>query len=266
MTPATCLSARVARQRLTKNAKMNILLALSLLLGSFLNVCIYRIPRGESIAYPPSHCRACGHRLTARELVPLLSWLWQRGRCRHCGAAISWRYPLVELLTAVLLTLVYLRFGWSWATVYWSAITALLIVISFIDLDTLEIPTELVMGGAVLATAYNCFSRRPFAEWALGGLLGFGLFYLIYHLSRGGMGGGDVRLAGLLGLALGWRQLLLALFISFTSGAVIALLLLLTGRAKRGDPIPFGPFLAAGGYLAALWGEQIVRWYLGLFF
>ncbi len=234
-------------------------------IGSFLNVCIYRLPRGESLAFPPSHCATCRHQLALRELIPVLSWLWQRGRCRHCGAKISGRYPLVELLTAVLLTLVYYQFGWSWATLFWSAMTALLIVISFIDIDTMEIPTYLVMGGAVLAAAYNWFTGRNPWDWVLGGLLGFGLFYLIYTLSRGGMGGGDVRLAGMLGLALGWQQLLTALLLAFTSGALVSLLLLASRRVSRKDPIPFGPFLALGGYVAALWGEQLVIWYLRLF-
>lgn len=234
--------------------------------GSFLNVCIYRIPCHESIAYPPSHCPECGHQLGALELIPVLSWLWLRGRCKHCGVAISWRYPLVELLTAGMLTLVYLQFGWSWAMLFWSALTALLIVISFIDLDTMEIPTEMVIGGAVLVTAYNWLSGKPPLDWLLGGALGFGLFYLIYWFSRGGMGGGDVRLAGFLGLALGWRHLLVALLIAFVAGALVSLSLLLTKRVTRQTAIPFGPFLAAGGYATALWGEQLIRWYSNLFF
>ncbi len=195
----------------------------------------------------------------------MLSFLWQREQCKHCGSAISWRYPLVELLTAVLLTLVHLQFGWSWTTLFWSAMTALFIIISFIDLDTMEIPTELVIGGAVLATAYNWLSGKPPVDWLLGGAIGFGLFYLIYVLSRGGMGGGDVRLAGLLGLALGWQQLLTALLLAFTGGALVSLLLLASGRVSRRDPIPFGPFLALGGYIAALWGERLINWYLGFF-
>jgi leader peptidase (prepilin peptidase)/N-methyltransferase len=165
----------------------------------------------------------------------------------------------------MLLTLVYLRFGLSWATLFWSALTALLIVISFIDLDTMEIPTGLVVGGAVLATAYNAYSGNPPINWLLGGALGFGLFYLIYWLSRGGMGGGDVRLAGLLGLALGWRQLLTALLLAFTLGALVSLLLLAARKLGRKDAVPFGPFLAIGSYVAALWGEQLVDWYLRLF-
>lgn len=238
----------------------------SFLLGSFLNVCIYRIPRGESIAYPPSHCPQCQQRLGPLELIPVLSFFWQRGRCRHCSAPISWRYPLVELLTAVLLTIVYLRFGWSLELVYYAGLTALLIVISFIDLDTMIIPTQLIGVGVVWASAYNLYTQQSLLDWLLAGVLGYGLFYLIYLVSRGGMGGGDVRLAGLLGLVLGLRLLACALLIAFVSGAVISLLLLASGRANRKTAVPFGPFLAIGCYVAALWGHSILNWYLGLFF
>lgn len=239
---------------------------IALLLGSFLNVCIYRIPRGESIVYPPSHCPRCQQRLGPLELIPLLSFIWQRGRCKHCGASISWRYPLVETLTAVLLTVVYLRFGWSLELVYYAGLTALYIVISFIDLDTMIIPTQLVVVGVVGASAYNLYTRQPWAKWLLSGVLGYGLFYLIYVLSRGGMGGGDVRLAGLLGLVLGPKLLLCALLIAFVTGAIISLALLSCGRANGKTAIPFGPFLAFAGYVAALWGPAILNWYLELFF
>jgi len=164
-----------------------------------------------------------------------------------------------------MLTLVYLRFGLSWTSLFWSALTALLIVISFIDIDTMEIPTNLVLVGVVMAIVHNLFVGFPYRDWLLGGGLGFGLFYLIYWLSNGGMGGGDVRLAGMLGLALGWRQLLIGLLLAFVSGALVSLALLLAGRVSRRDPIPFGPFLAVGGYVAALWGEQIVQWYTSFF-
>ncbi len=240
--------------------------SVGLLLGSFLNVCIYRIPRGESIVFPPSHCPQCQHRLGPLELIPLLSFLWQRGRCRHCSAPISWRYPLVELLAAVLLSIVYLRFGWSPELVYYSGLTALLLVISFIDLDTMVIPTQLVGVGVVWASAYNIYTRQPLLDWLLAGALGYGLFYLIYILSRGGMGGGDVRLAGLLGLVLGLKQLACALLIAFVAGAIVSLLLLASGRANRKTAIPFGPFLAIGCYVAAMWGQATLNWYSGLFF
>ncbi|NLY54814.1 MAG: prepilin peptidase [Firmicutes bacterium] len=233
----------------------------ALLVGSFLNVCIYRIPRQESVAYPPSHCPHCQQRLGPLELIPLISFLWQRGRCRHCAAAISWRYPLVELLTAILLTLVYLRFGWSLDLVYYGGLTALYIVIGFIDLSTMLIPTELVVGGMLWVTAYNLFTRQAISNWLLGGVLGCGLFYVIYVVSRGGLGGGDVRLASLLGLALGLERLPLALILACISGAAVAIFLLITRRANGKTPIPFAPFLAAAGYVAALWGEAIKLWY-----
>lgn len=239
---------------------------IALLIGSFLNVCIYRIPRAESIAFPPSHCPKCQHQLGPSELIPLFSFLWQRGRCRHCGAVISWRYPLVELLTTLLLTLVYLRFGWSLELVYYGGLTALLLVISFIDLDSMLIPTRLVGLGMVMSIAYNLHTRQPWWDWLLAVILGYGLFYLIFMLSRGGMGGGDVRLAGMLGSVLGLRLLALALLIAFVSGAVVGLLLLVSGRADRKTAIPFGPFLAGGCFIGFIWGQALLDWYLGLFF
>ncbi|NLW17210.1 MAG: prepilin peptidase [Firmicutes bacterium] len=240
--------------------------SMGLLLGSFLNVCIYRIPRGESVVFPPSHCPQCGERLGPGELVPVFSYLWQRGRCAHCGAPIGWRYPLVELLTALLLTLLYRRFGFSLELFYYSGLTALLIVISFIDLDTMIIPTPLVGAGVAGAIAYNLYTGQPLRDWLLTGVFAYGLFYLIYFISRGGMGGGDVRLAGLLGLVLGWRLLACALLVAFVSGALLALLLLASGRATRKTAVPFGPFLALGYFVALLWGHSLLNWYLGLFF
>ncbi|HHW99637.1 MAG TPA: prepilin peptidase [Firmicutes bacterium] len=239
--------------------------SMGLLLGSFLNVCIYRIPRGESVIFPPSHCPRCGQQLGPLELIPVLSFLMLRGRCRHCRVPIGWRYPLVELLTALLLTLIYWRFGYSLELIYYGGLTALLIVISFIDLDTMTIPTHLVGLGVVWATAYNLYTRQPIADWLLAGVLGYGLLYLIYFLSRGGMGGGDVRLAGLLGLVLGLRLLACALLVAFVSGALVALLLLASGKATRKTALPFGPFLAVGCYAAVLWGYSLLHWYLGLF-
>jgi len=239
--------------------------AISLIIGSFLNVCIYRIPRGESVIFPPSHCPRCGQQLGPLELIPVLSFLMLRGRCRHCRVPIGWRYPLVELLTALLLTLIYWRFGYSVELLYYGGLTALLLVISFIDLDTMVIPTRLVEMGAIWAIAYNLYTEQPVFDWLLAGVLGYGLFYLIYVFSRGGMGGGDVRLVGLLGLVLGLRLVACALLVALAIGALVALLLLTRGRANRKTAVPFGPFLALGWYVAVLWGDSLLNWYLGLF-
>lgn len=234
--------------------------------GSFLNVCIHCLPRGESTVFPPSHCPHCQNRLGPGELVPLFSFFWQGGRCRHCGVPISWRYPLVELLTAIFLGMVYCRWGYSLETLYYGGLTALFIVIAFIDLDTYTIPTELVAMGAATALAYNLYRRLPPYSWLLGGLLGFCLFYAIYYFSRGGMGGGDVRLAGLLGLILGPGPLAIAFLLAFVGGAVMGVSLMALGRAGRKTALPFGPFLLAAGYIAMLWGTVLWHWYLNILF
>jgi len=230
--------------------------------GSFFNVVIHRLPRGESIAFPASHCVHCGVRLSAKELIPFFSYAWQRGRCRHCSKPISLRYPLVEVLTTLLLGLTwYLHHGKPVLYAY-LIFTSLLIVISFIDLDFFIIPDQLLVAGLGVWFLLQIFT--PFISWtdALGGgALSFALMLVIYVLSRGGMGFGDVKLAGLIGLYLGTALSLLALVLAFVLGATVGAGLLLLGLKKRKDPIPFGPFLALGAFLAMAWGPEFLRWY-----
>jgi len=230
--------------------------------GSFFNVVIHRLPRGESIAFPASHCVHCGVRLSAKELIPFFSYAWQRGRCRHCGKPISLRYPLVELLTAVLLTLLWYLHQGGPAVYAYLAFTSLLIVISFIDYDHFLIPDQLLVAGLGVWLLQQLF--LPFIAWPLalaGGALAFAMMLVIYVLSRGGMGFGDVKLAGLIGLYLGTPLAMLSLFLAFVLGAGIGLLLLASGLKKRKDALPFGPFLAVGAFLAMVWGPQFIAWY-----
>jgi len=230
--------------------------------GSFFNVVIHRLPRGESIAFPPSHCVSCGVRLSARELIPFFSYVWQKGRCRHCGEAISLRYPLVELLTALLLGVVwYLRQGEPSLYAY-LVFTSLLIVISFIDFDHFLIPDQLLVAG--LGVWVGLQLVWPFIAWSdalAGGALAFALMLVIFVLARGGMGFGDVKLAGLIGLYLGASLSLLTLVLAFVLGASVGGALLVAGLKKRKDALPFGPFLALGAFLAMLWGYEFLRWY-----
>lgn len=231
-------------------------------MGSFFNVVIHRLPRGESIAFPPSHCVSCGVRLSARELIPFFSYVWQKGRCRHCGEAISLRYPLVELLTALLLGVVwYLRQGEPSLYAY-LVFTSLLIVISFIDFDHFLIPDQLLVAG--LGVWVGLQLVWPFIAWSdalAGGALAFALMLVIFVLARGGMGFGDVKLAGLIGLYLGASLSLLTLVLAFVLGASVGGALLVAGLKKRKDALPFGPFLALGAFLAMLWGYEFLRWY-----
>ncbi len=235
---------------------------LGLAVGSFLNVCIYRIARGESVIFPPSRCPGCGRRLGARELIPVVSYLRQRGRCRGCGVAIHWRYALVELLTAFMFVVLLWRFpGFDFfpqAFFY-----SVLLVVFFIDLDHQVIPNRLVIVLLVLALAVQVF--RPVLPWGnalLGMLAGGGLLLLLAVVSRGGMGGGDVKLMAALGFWYGWQQTLLLLFVAFVAGGLTGIFLLAAGIKKRKDPVPFGPFLVMAAVVVGLWGERILHWYI----
>ena len=235
-----------------------------LFIGSFLNVCIYRLPAGESLVSPPSHCPHCGRRLRVGELIPVFSFLWQRGRCRICSSPIAWRYPLLELAPPVLFALLAWRFGWP--DVLWqAAFYAVLVVIFFIDLDHQIIPDRLVLLLLGITGLVLLSGRGPARGSALlGGLLGFGLFLLLAVVSKGGMGGGDIKLVGVLGLWFGWQQLLLLMFLAFLGGGLVGGVLLLLKLKSRKDGIAFGPFLVLAAFFVSMWGQQLLAWYLGI--
>ena len=248
---------------------MLVLLTIFLIIGSFLNVCIYRIPRGESIAFPGSHCPHCSTPLKPIELLPVISWLALRGRCRTCGVKISARYPAVELLTGVLVTLVYLSYGLSVSFFAISFLTLLLIVITFIDLDHQIIPdglNMLVAVGGIIHLAYGLISNNGItigqAVW--GVLVGGGFFLAIAIVSNGGMGGGDIKLMAALGLWFGWQGILLVMFLSFIIGGVVSVGLLMARRKGRKSMVPFGPFIGVGAYLTAVYGSQMIEWYFSI--
>lgn len=239
-------------------------IALAAALGSFLNVCISRLPRGESVVSPPSHCPGCGTAIRFYDNIPLVSFAVLRGRCRACRGPISWRYPLVEALAVGLGLLVLWQLGPTWEGLRAFLLGLALIAVTFIDLETLLIPDRITLPGIVVGLAMQLY---PSIRGLLGGLLGCllagGIFYLIALASRGGMGGGDVKLAAMLGAFLGWQLVLVAIFAGVLAGGVTGVLLLLLGRKGRKDPVPFGPFLALGGLVAALGGEPLLAWYLG---
>ena len=248
---------------------------LGLAVGSFLNVVVWRVPRDESVV-PRSACPRCGHRIRARDNVPLLSWVLLRGRCRDCGAAISTRYPLVEAVTAVLFAGAAALLGPSWALPALLYLVAVAVALTLIDLDVHRLPDAIVLpaypvGAALLVLA----SANPGGEPAWGALAraaaggaGLLLLYLVIALAyRGGMGLGDVKLAGVLGMFLGWfgwDALAVGAFAAFLLGGVLALALLATGRARRGTRIPFGPWMLAGALLGIAAGGPVADWYLGL--
>lgn len=232
--------------------------------GSFLNVVIHRLPRRESVVSPPSHCPGCGRRLGALELVPVVSFLAQGGRCRGCGQQISWRYPLVELLGGVLLLGVYARYPDPALVAFYGLFVGMLLAAAFIDLAHQIIPNRLLAAGLAGGAALFPFAR-PMPLWAAAaGLALAGTVMLVLALaSRGGMGGGDVKLAAVAGFFLGPGPVLLALFLAFAAGGAAGLVMLLTKRKGRKDFIPFGPYIALGSAVASLWGRPILQWYAG---
>ena len=237
---------------------------LGTVVGSFLNVCIDRLPLRRSITYPASHCPVCGHRLAARDLVPVLSYLWLGGRCRYCGAPIPWRVPAVELGTGVLFALLWRHYGVSLLLALTAIYTCFLIVITFIDLEYQIIPSRVVYPAIVVALLGALITPgRSVWDSILGGLAGFGFLFLIAFVNPMGMGMGDVRLAAFIGLITGFPGVVLALGAGIIAGGLTAAFLLLARLKGRKDAIPFGPFLALGALAVLLWGADIPPFYLG---
>ena len=245
---------------------------LGLVIGSFLNVVIWRVPRGESIVRPPSHCPRCDAEITPYDNIPVLSWVLLRGRCRHCGAGISVRYPLVELACGVLWVAMALRFGATWALPAYLVLVSALLALSLIDLDTFLLPNAIVypLGLALVvlfgAAAVLDGAGGDYVRALLGGLAAFAFFLTVHLIAPRGMGFGDVKLSFSLGVALGWiswGSVFLGLFLGFLLGAVIGVILIATKVRSRRDHVPFGPFLAAGTVLAILFGAPLLDLYLG---
>ncbi|WP_082789049.1 prepilin peptidase [Desulfolucanica intricata] len=233
--------------------------------GSFLNVCIYRIPAGESVIYPPSHCTSCGKSLKVFDLIPLLSYILLRGKCRYCGVSVSRQYPLVELVTGLFYLTAFIFWGCSWKTPAMWVLFSILITSSVIDYFYQLIPNRVVLVGYVLGLPLISLHSLQLLKSGLLGSLAAGLFLLaIAVISRGGMGGGDIKLGALIGLYLGLYNTVIALFLAFLAGATAGLVLMLFGRKGRKDVVPFGPFLALGSVITVFWGEILVKWYWGL--
>ncbi len=235
-----------------------------LTVGSFLNVCIYRIPAKEDIVLTPSHCKECGHRLSVKDLFPLVSYLCLKGRCRYCGAKISLQYPLVELANGLLWVLVFGVKGFHVTTLIWCVLTSILLVISLIDLRTYEIPVGLNIAIALLGIVMLFVDRDHIPDHLIGALCVSGFFFLLYLLTKGpGIGGGGIKLMAASGLLLGWEKILLAMALGCILGSVIHLTLM---RVKGKDRVlAFGPYLALGIFLSMLFGEQMIAAYFGLF-
>ncbi len=218
-------------------------LVLGLIVGSFLNVVIARVPDGRSIVHPPSACPACGTPIRWHDNIPVLSWLGLRGRCRACHGPISWRYPAVELLTGLLFVLAASHAG-----------------------SIVELLSALLFLAALVAISGSLLGNpKGWLDTLIGVAIGGGIFVVIIVASGGGMGGGDMKLGAMMGAFLGWKLVLLAILLGVLGGGLVAIALLAAGRKGRKDAVPFGPFLALGGAVSLLWGKPILDWYLGRF-
>ncbi len=242
-----------------------------LIVGSYLNVVIYRLPRRISTVRPGSRCPACGAPIRARDNLPLLSWLLLRGRCRDCGAAISPRYPLLEAATAGLFALAVARFGVTFDALAAALFAALLVALAGIDVDHMILPDRITLPGLALALVI-----QPWLGWGslaggiAGALLGAGLLLALsglWELAKGveGMGLGDVKMLAMIGALLGVRGVLVTLVVASLAGSLTGLVLLARGSIELSGKLPFGLFLALGGLVALYAGEPIARAYLGLF-
>jgi leader peptidase (prepilin peptidase)/N-methyltransferase len=237
-----------------------------LVIGSFLNVVIARVPERRSLWRPGSACPGCGAAIAWHDNVPVLSFLALRGRCRACAMPIAWRYPIVEAVTGALFALAYTVFGLTPPLVPALVLLAALVAITGIDLERQLIPDVITLPGILAGVAASlAIGRVSWVDSLLGIVVGGGAFLVIILASGGGMGGGDMKLGAMLGAFLGWKVVLLAMFLAVVLGGVLAIGLIASGIRGRKDPIPFGPFLAAGGTAGLLWGERVVAWYLSGF-
>lgn len=240
------------------------------LIGSFLNVCIYRLPRQESIAWPGSHCPICSHPISWYDNIPILSYIILAGRCRHCSGSIPFRYPLVEILNAAGYVGLLWLFGPSWVTVAYGSFYSALLVVAGTDLSHKIIPNAVTFPGIIVGLV--CAATvlpLGFSDSLLGVLVGGGILWLLawaspYLFGKEGMGGGDIKLLAMIGAFLGWKPALMTIMVGSLLGSLIGVALIAARVIKREDYIPFGPFLVCGALVALFYGRSILDWYQGL--
>ena len=246
------------------------------LIGSFLNVCVYRIPRDRSIVWPSSRCTSCGNPIRPWDNIPIISFLLLGGKCRTCKASISTRYPLVEALNAFLYVFLLWRFGPDWPFLIYALLCSALIVITFIDLDFQIIPDRITLPGIPLGLLAGSlilpdpFLRADLLGWkasVIGAVSGFLFYYFIAvagekMLKKEAMGGGDIKLMAMLGGFLGWKAVILTTFLGSLFGSVIGIFMMLVRGREKGSQIPFGPFLALGAVVSLFFGQELLIWYL----
>ena len=232
-----------------------------LAIGSFANVCIYRLPRKESVAFPGSHCPECSAPIRPQDNIPLISYLVLGGKCRDCTTRISPVYPAIELVTALLLLAGFFKFGLTFDFLGYALVAPTLVIITAIDIEHQIIPDVITLPGIVFGFVVGIYTIG-YADSLLGLFLGSGLFYLLALFSNGGMGGGDIKYIAAAGALLGWQKVLLVIFIGAFLGSIVGLFQIAVQKKSRKSLIPFGPFLAAGTLITLFYGNPLIRLYL----
>lgn len=236
-------------------------------IGSFLNVVIYRVPRGESIVFPASHCTHCNQAIKPYQNIPLLSYLFLRGKCALCHVSISAQYPLIEASMGALTMLMLWKFGLSYDLIFYVALCALLLVLSVIDIQTMRLPNPITLTGAIIAVALTLLLKRDhLLPMLYGGVVGIGFLLLNWSIGkllfkRDGVGMGDIKMAGMIGLFLGPLLTVGMFILSVFVAALIGIFFIVSGKRGKFQKVPFGPYMAAGALVALLWGEQLWLWY-----
>ncbi len=239
---------------------------LGTIIGSFLNVVIYRIPNNQSIISPPSHCPVCKNRLKWNDMIPIFSYIFLRGKCRYCGTKISLRYPIIEALTGLAFVGIGLRYGWSLQFFEYIIFSSLLIAVSFTDLFYGIVPDIIVIPGIAIGLIFSIIKGKAVFMSSLFGMLGLFVFFLVVILlTKGGMGEGDATLGAMIGSFIGFKFSLATLVISFILGSIVGIVLLIFFRKNGKDSMPFGPYLAVSAYIMLLYGYQIILIYQKLF-
>lgn len=238
-----------------------------LIFGSFFNVVGLRIPKKESIVHPPSHCTICDRRLTIKDLVPVFSYVFLKGKCRGCGTKIHWVYPVMELVTGLLFAFAYYQLGFTLELAVALLFISLLVIITVSDIAYMLIPDKILIFFLIPLIVLRVFvPLSPWWDSIIGAFVGFGVLFLIAVVSKGGMGGGDIKLFFVIGLVLGWIPTLLTLFLASIIGTVVGIISLRRTKQGRKTPIPFGPSIAIAAIISYFYGEMLVDWYVNLFF
>ena len=255
---------------MTNPVELAIVALVGLAIGSFLNVVIHRLPRRESLVSPGSRCPSCGYALGAADNIPVLGWILLGGRCRKCRTRISVRYPVVELVTAAVFVAHYYVFGWTPLLAVRLVFASSLVVLFAIDLEHHLLPDAITLPGIAVGLLASLFLPPGIRDALIGILAGGGVLWLIgeayyRYAEEEGMGGGDVKMLAMIGAFLGWQLVIVTLVFSSIAGAVIGLAVIAVRRGGMKYALPYGTFLSVAALVASLYGEQIVRWYTGLY-